>query len=224
MNYDMPLYRFHTSCPWINWASVLMGLKLSSYLENFQPVIMKFCSLFSFFHFLWDSIYIYFSILKVVSNFCDAQLIFPTVFSSLFSMSLFNILNILQLHEYKDYWCSKHFNALPFKLCHIYFTCIFTNWFFPHYGYFLSSLHIWNFFFFLNLIVCLNQNIITLQHWDETRTNTFTIYMEILNWIVDVVTLPLDAGFFFLIFKVFLSLFANTVNFLETTALFEGLL
>ena len=48
--------------------------------------------------------------------------------------------------------------------------------------------------------------------------------MEILNWIVDVVTLPLDAGFFFLIFKVFLSLFANTVNFLETTAFFEGLL
>ena len=27
-------------------------------------------------------------------------------------------------------------------------------------------------------------------------TNTFTIYMEILNWIVDVVTLPLDAGYF----------------------------
>ena len=30
--------------------------------------------------------------------------------------------------------------------------------------------------------------------------------------------------FFFLIFKVFLSLFANTVNFLETIAFFEGLL
>ena len=27
-------------------------------------------------------------------------------------------------------------------------------------------------------------------------TNTFTIYMEILNWIVDTVTLPLDAGYF----------------------------
>ena len=52
------------------------------------------------------------------------------------------------------------------------------------------------FFFFLNLIVYLNQNIIILQHWDETKTNTFTIYTEILNWIVDVVTLPLDAGFF----------------------------
>jgi len=90
-----------------------MGLKLSSYLENFQPVIMKFFSLFSFFHFLWDSIYIYFSILKVVSNFCDAQLIFPTVFSSLFSMSLFNILNILQLHECKDYYSRKHFTVLP---------------------------------------------------------------------------------------------------------------
>ena len=26
-------------------------------------------------------------------------------------------------------------------------------------------------------------------------TNTFTIYMEILNWIVDLLTLPLDAGY-----------------------------
>ena len=90
-----------------------MALKLSSYLENFQPVVMKFFSLFSFFHFLWDFIYIYFSILKVISNFCDAQLIFPTVFSFLFSMSLFNILNILQLHECKDYYSRKHFNVLP---------------------------------------------------------------------------------------------------------------
>jgi len=90
-----------------------MGLKLSSYLEIFQPVIMKFFSPFSFFHFLWGSIYIYFSILKVVSNFCDAQLIFPTVFSFLFSMSLFNTLNILQLHKCKDYYSRKHFNVLP---------------------------------------------------------------------------------------------------------------
>ena len=40
--------------------------------------------------------------------------------------------------------------------------------------------------------------------------------MEILNWIVDVVTLALDAGFFFNFYKLFLSLFANAVNFLET--------
>ena len=53
-----------------------MSLKLSSYLENFQPVIMKFFSLFSFFHFLWDSILIYFSVIKIFSNKCEAQLIF----------------------------------------------------------------------------------------------------------------------------------------------------
>ena len=113
MNYHAPLNSCPVSCPWINWTSMLMGLKLSSYLENFQPGIMKFFSLFSFFHFLWDSIYIYFSILKIVSNLSDAQLIFPTVFSFLFSMSLFNILNILQLHEYKDYYSRKHFHVLP---------------------------------------------------------------------------------------------------------------
>ena len=55
-------------------------------------------------------------------------------------------------------------------------------------------------------------------------TNTFTIYMEILNWIVDVVTLPEDDGYFFNFYNLFLSLFANTVNFLETIAFFEGLL
>ena len=113
MNYHAPLNSCPISCPLINWTSVLMGLKLSSYLENFQPGIMKFFSLFSFFHFLWDSIYIYFSILKVVSNLSDAQLIFPTVFSFLFSMSLFNILTILQLHDSKDYYSRKHFNVLP---------------------------------------------------------------------------------------------------------------
>ena len=48
--------------------------------------------------------------------------------------------------------------------------------------------------------------------------------MEILNWIVDVVTLPLDAGCFLNFYKLFLSLFANTANFLETIAFFEGLL
>ena len=48
--------------------------------------------------------------------------------------------------------------------------------------------------------------------------------MEILNWIVDVVTLALDAGFFFNFYKLFLSLFANTVNFWEIIAFFGGLL
>ena len=73
---------------------------------------------------------------------------FPTVFSFLFSMSLFNTLNILQLHDYKDYYSWKHFNVLPCKLCNVYFNCVFTNWFFPHYGYFLASLNIGNFFLF----------------------------------------------------------------------------
>ena len=41
---------------------------------------------------------------------------------------------------------------------------------------------------------------------------------------VDVVTLPLDAGYLFNFYKLFHSLFANTVNFLETTVFFEGLL
>ena len=68
MNYDVPLNSCHISCPWIKWASVWMGLKLSSYLQNFQPVIMKFFSLFSF-HFLWDSIYIYFSNLYIYFTF-----------------------------------------------------------------------------------------------------------------------------------------------------------
>ena len=75
MNYHAPLNSCPISSPWVNWTSVLMGLKLSSYLENFQPVIRTFFSVFSFFHFVWDSIYIYFSILKLVSNLCNAQLI-----------------------------------------------------------------------------------------------------------------------------------------------------
>ena len=65
-----------------------MGLKVSSYLENFQPVIMKFFSLFSF-HFLWDSIYMYFGIIYIifyiylVSSLCDGQLIFSQSLSIL---------------------------------------------------------------------------------------------------------------------------------------------
>ena len=147
-------------------------------------------------HFLWDFIYTYFSTRKITSNFSDAQLIFPTVFACLSYMSLFNILNILQLHEYKDYWCSKHFNVLPCYLCNIYFTCVITNWFFPSLWLFSCFFMHLDFFFFLNLFIYLNQRIITLQYWDETRTNTFTIYMEMLNWIVDAVTLLLDARYF----------------------------
>ena len=52
-------------------------------------------------------------------------------------------------------------------------------------------LYTFGIFFFLNLFIYLNQRIITLQYYDETRTNTFTIYMEILNWIVDVMTFTL---------------------------------
>ena len=65
---------------------MFMGLKLSSHLEIFQPVIMKLFALFSF-HFLWDSIYIYFSILKVVSNYCDGQL----NFSQSLSIPIFHV-------------------------------------------------------------------------------------------------------------------------------------
>ena len=89
VNYHAPLNSCPISCPCINWTSVLMGLKLSSYLENFQPVIRTFFSVFSFFHFLWDSIYIYFSIPKVVSNLCDAQLIVShSLFIPIFHVSI----------------------------------------------------------------------------------------------------------------------------------------
>ena len=50
--------------------------------------------------------------LKFQSSVMDNQ-IFPTFFPLVFSMSLFNILNAVQLHEYKDYCCHKHFNVLP---------------------------------------------------------------------------------------------------------------
>ena len=79
------------------------------------------------------------------------------------------------------------------------------------------------FFFFLNVFIYLNQRVTTLQYWDETRTNTFTICMEILNWIVDVFTLALDAGYF-LIFINYPFHCLQTLNFLETIAFFEGLL
>ena len=81
-------------------------------------------------------------------------------------------------------------------------------------------------FFFLNLCIFLNQRIITLQYWDETKTNTcpsFKLYYgcprllmcSLYLWMLD---------FFLNFYKLFLSLFANAVNFLETIAYFEGLL
>ena len=78
--------------------------------------------------------------------------------------------------------------------------------------------------FFLFKFIYLNQRKITLQNLDETMTNTFTIYMEILNWIVDMVTLTLDDGYFLIFYKLFLSIFANIVNFLERISVIEGLL
>ena len=39
-------------------------------------------------------------------------------------MSLFNILNILQLHECKDYYSRKHFNVLP-AICVMYILTVF---------------------------------------------------------------------------------------------------
>ena len=117
MNYHVPLNSCPISCPWINWTSALMSLKLSSYLENFQPGIMKFSSLFSFFHFLWDSIYIYFSILKIVSNLSDAQLIFShsisiryfpclyftySVFFSFMNIRIIDVVSILMSFPAKD--------------------------------------------------------------------------------------------------------------------------
>jgi len=67
--------------------------------------------------------------------------------------------------------------------------CVFTDWFFPHFGYSLASSHIWNFFLFK--LIYLNYRIMTLQYCEGTRTNTFSIYMEILNWMLNVVILTL---------------------------------
>ena len=47
------------------------------------------------------------------------------------------------------------------------FNCAFTNWFFLHYGCFLASLHIQNFFLFK--FIYLNLRIITLQYTDGPR-------------------------------------------------------
>ena len=177
------------------------------------------------FHFLWDSIYIYFITLKLTSNLCDAQFIyFPpqslhfyftyvyltySIFFSFLNRSIIDIVSILMpfTANYVIYILLV-FLLIDFSLIMDIFLLLYTS----------------GFFFFLNSFIYLSQRMITLQNWEETKTNIFTICMEILNWFVDVVTLPLDAGYFFTFYKLFLSLFTNTVNFLETIACFEGLL
>ena len=77
---------------------------------------------------------------------------------------------------------------------------------------------------FIFKFIYLNQGIITLQICEGTRTDTFTIYMEILNWMLNVVIFTLWMLDFFNYYKLFLALFANTVNFLETVVLFKGFL
>ena len=170
MNYDVPLYTCHTSCPWVTWASVFVGLKLSSYLEIFQPVIMKFFLYSPVSNFLLDSIYIYCSILKVVSKFCDGQLIFPHIFFHYYFPCLyltysifFSFMNIRIIAV-----VSILMSFLANYVMYI-FNCAFTNWLFHPYEYFLASLDIWNFFLFK--IIYLNLRITTLQYTDGTRTS-----------------------------------------------------
>ena len=139
------------------------------------------------FHFLWDSIYIYFITLKLTSNLCDAQFIyFPpqslhfyftyvyltySIFFSFLNRSIIDIVSILMpfTANYVIYILLV-FLLIDFSLIMDIFLLLYTS----------------GFFFFLNLIIYLNQRIITLQNWDETRTNTFTVYMEILNLILNV--------------------------------------
>ena len=115
-----------------------------------------------------DSIYIYFSILKVVSKFCDGQLIisqhffhyyFPCIYltySILFSFMIIRIIAVVTILM----------SFLANYVMYI-FNCAFTNWFFHYYGYFLASLHIQNFSLFK--FIHLNMRIITLQYTDGTR-------------------------------------------------------
>ena len=98
---------------------------------------------------------------------------------------------------------------------------VFTDWFFLILDIFLLLCTSGNFLF---KFIYLNQGIITLQICEGTRTDTFTIYMEILNWMLNVVIFTLWMLDFFNYYKLFLALFANTVNFLETVVLFEGFL
>ena len=129
------------------------------------------------FHFLWDSIYIYFSTLKVTSKLSDAQLIFSpqslhfyftclyltySIFFSFMNIRIINVASILMSFpaNYAIYILLV-FLLIEFSLIMDIFLLLYTS----------------GFFFFLNLFIYLNQRIITLQSWDETRTNTFTIYM-----------------------------------------------
>ena len=48
--------------------------------------------------------------------------------------------------------------------------------------------------------------------------------MESLNWILDIAIFTLWLLDIFYFYKLFLVLFANTVNFLETIVIFQGLL
>ena len=119
MNFHVPLNSCPISCPWINWTSVLMGLKRSSYLENFQQVIMKFFSLLSFFHFLWNSILIYFSGIKVVSNFCEAQLnFFPQSFHFYFNICL-SFSRSFEGLRWLELWSSHIWGLLKNISCYI---------------------------------------------------------------------------------------------------------
>ena len=148
------------------------------------------------FHFLWDSIYIHFSTLKVTSKLSDAQLFFSpqslhfyftclyltySIFFSFMNIRITDVVSILMSFpaNYVIYILLVIL-LIGFSLVMDIFLLLYTS----------------GFFFFLNVFIYLNQRVTTLQYWDETRTNTFTICMEILNWIVDVLTLPLDAGFF----------------------------
>ena len=138
-------------------------------MEIFQSVIMKVFFLYSpVSNFLLDSIYIYCSILKVVSKFCDGQLIFPHIFFHYYFPCLyltysifFSFMNIRIIAV-----VSILMSFLANYVMYI-FNCALTNWFFHPYGYFLASLDIWNFFIFK--FIYLNLRIITLEYTDGTR-------------------------------------------------------
>ena len=148
----------------------------------------------SVFYLLCDFIYIYFTTLKVPSKLSFVQLIFfPEslhfyitclyliywIFFSFINIIIIDIVSILMSFPVNYViHILLVFLLIDFALVMDIFLLLYTSG------------------FFLNLFIYLNQKIITLQYWDETRTNMFTIYMEIFNWIVDVVTLHLAAGYF----------------------------
>ena len=150
----MPLYCCHTSCPWVNWTSVFMGLKLSSYLEIFSA--SKYEVLFSILLSLTSCwipstyILVFLKLLKVLwwtINFFPHSFhyYFPCLYltySILFSFRNIRIIVVVSI-----------LMSFPANYVMYIFNCVFTNWFFHHYGYFLASLHIQDFFFFLNLFI-----------------------------------------------------------------------